>query len=75
MKIVHIDEYGIVVDESKSKYEILLTESYKWLYTSNCWWHEIKDIKPNIPLKGLQVRVLRSQQIFYQTERKTHSSL
>jgi hypothetical protein len=29
MKIVHIDEYGIVVDESKAKYEILLTGSYK----------------------------------------------
>jgi hypothetical protein len=26
MKIVHIDEYGIVVDESKAKYEILLTD-------------------------------------------------
>jgi hypothetical protein len=42
MKIVHIDEYGIVVDESKAKYEILLTGSYKWLYTSNCWWPQYK---------------------------------
>jgi hypothetical protein len=37
----------------KANMKVILTGSYKWLYTSNCWWHEIKDIKPNIPLKGI----------------------
>lgn len=48
--VVFIDDFGLVVEESKSTYRVTLSGSYIWCFVSKCWKHEIKEIFPKIPL-------------------------
>ena len=50
LDVVFIDEFGHLVDEKISKFEVVLSGSYNWCFVAKCWRHEIKDIFPKIPL-------------------------
>lgn len=48
-----IDEYGLLVEECKAKYTIVLQGSYEWSWFGNGWWYETESIEPKIPLSRL----------------------
>ena len=51
--VVFIDEFGQVVEESKSNYKVVLNGSYSWYFIGKCWQYEIKSIFPKIPLSHI----------------------
>ncbi len=48
---VRINDYGQIDDDGK--YECILTGSFEYDYSSKMWRHEVKKIKPKMPLKYL----------------------
>lgn len=51
--VVFINEYGLVVEENKSKYRVTLNGGYSWSYFANAWWHDIEKIEPKISLSRI----------------------
>lgn len=51
--IVYIDAFGRVVDESESKYKVTLSGGYTWSEPFKAYWHDVKEIKPKLPMSRL----------------------
>jgi hypothetical protein len=51
--IVFIDEFGQIVEESKSKYKVFLQGSYQWAHFRKGWYFDVEKTIPALQMKTL----------------------
>lgn len=54
--IVHINQYGHVVDEKNSDYKVYLTGSYYWCCVAKMWSYEVEKIEPELQLSRILLK-------------------